>query len=69
MPLLWKIDVISALKLKGYNTNQIRKNKIMGESMLQKLRKGQMVSWATFDTICKLLDAQPGDLIEFKSDE
>ena len=69
MPLLWKIDVINALKLKGYNTNQIRKNKIMGESMLQKLRQGQMVSWATFDTICSLLDVQPGDLIEFKHDE
>jgi putative transcriptional regulator len=33
--------------------------------MLQKLRSGQLVSWATIDMICDLLDCQPGDLIEF----
>ena len=65
MPLKYKIDVLSALKEKGYNTNKIRKEKIMGEAMLQKLRSGQMVSWATLETLCELLDCQPGDLIEF----
>ena len=55
----------AALKEAGYNTNRIRKEKIMGESMLQKLRSGQLVSWATIDLICDLLDCQPGDLIEF----
>ena len=65
MPIRYKIDVLSALKEAGYNTNRIRKEKIMGESMLQKLRSGQLVSWATIDLICDLLDCQPGDLIEF----
>ncbi len=64
MALKYKIDVIAALKEAGYNTNTIRKEKIMGEAMLQKIRGGQMVSWATFETICNLLDCQPGDLIE-----
>ena len=54
----------------SYNTNKIRKEKIMGEAMLQKLRSGQMVSWAVLETICDLLNCQPGDLIEFvKADE
>lgn len=65
MALKYKIDVIAALKEAGYNTNRIRKDKIMGESMLQKIRGGQMVSWATVETICNLLDCQPGDLIEY----
>lgn len=65
MPIRYKIDVLAALKEAGYNTNRIRKEKIMGESMLQKLRSGQLVSWATIDLICDLLDCQPGDLIEF----
>ena len=65
MPIRYKIDVLSALKEAGYNTNRIRKDKLMGESMLQKLRSGQLVSWATIDMICDLLDCQPGDLIEF----
>ena len=65
MGMQYKIDVIAALKEAGYNTNRIRKDKIMGESMLQKIRSGQMVSWATPETICDLLDCQPGDLIEY----
>lgn len=63
--LKYKIDVLAALKEKGYNTNKIRKEKIMGEAMLQKLRSGQMVSWSTLDTLCCLLDFQPADLIEY----
>lgn len=65
MALKYKIDVIAALKEAGFNTNRIRKEKIMGEAMLQKIRVGQMVSWASFETLCALLDCQPGDLIEY----
>lgn len=65
MPIVYKINVLQALKDAGYNTNKIRKEKIMGEAMLQKLRQGQMVSWATFETLCDLLDCQPADLIEY----
>ncbi len=68
MPIVYKKDVLAALKEKGYNTNRIRKDKIMGESMLQKLRSGQLVSWATLETICALLECQPGDLLEYVKD-
>ncbi len=69
MPIVYKMDVLAALKERGYNTNTIRKEKIMGEAMLQKLRSGQMVSWATFETLCSLLDCQPADLIEFVKED
>ena len=65
MPIIYKVDVLAKLKDAGYNTNRIRKDKIMGESMLQKIRSGQMVSWATMETLCELLDCQPSDLIEY----
>lgn len=68
MPIQYKVDILSALKEAGYNTNRIRKEKIMGEAMLQKLRSGQLVSWATLETICGLLDCQPGDLLEYTKD-
>ncbi len=68
MPIVYKINVLQALKDAGYNTSKIRKEKIMGEAMLQKLREGQMVSWATLETICAILDCQPGDLIEYVKD-
>ena len=65
MPIKYKVDVIAVLKEEGYNTTRIRKDKIMGEAMLQKIRSGQMVSWATLETICELLNCQPGDLLEY----
>ena len=63
--LKYKIDVLATLKEKGYNTNKIRKEKIMGEAMLQKIRNGEMVSWSVFEKLCDLLDCQPADLIEY----
>ena len=51
MPMIYKLDVLSALKEAGYNTNRIRKEKLIGEAMLQKIRSGQMPSWATLETI------------------
>lgn len=41
MPIIYKTDVLAALKEKGYNTNRIRKDKIMGEAMLQKSEAGK----------------------------
>lgn len=69
MSLKYKVDIIKLLKEKGYNTTRIRKEHIMGELMLQKIRKGQMMSWNTLEIICKLLDCQPGDLIEYVKDK
>ena len=63
--LKYKIDVLATLKEKGYNTNKIRTEKIMGEAMLQKIRKGELVSWSVFEKLCLLLDCQPADLIEY----
>ena len=63
--LKYKIDVLATLKEKGYNTNKIRTEKIMGEAMLQRIRKGEMVSWSVFEKLCDLLDCQPADLIEY----
>ena len=40
----------------------------MGEIMLQKIRKGQMMSWNTLDIVCNILDCQPADLLEYKRD-
>ena len=33
MPLVYKIDVLSALKEKGYNTSVLRKEKLLAEGV------------------------------------
>ena len=69
MPICYKIDVISALKQSGYSTYKIRKEKLLGEATLQKTRSGEPVSWDNVSTICKLLNCQPGDILEYVPDE
>ena len=65
MPLQFKIDVVSALKEKGYTTYRIRNEKILSESTVQKLRAGKGVSWENIETLCRLLECQPADLLEY----
>lgn len=65
MGMQYKVDILQTLKGAGYNSNRIRKDKIMGEAMLQKIRDGKMVSWATLETLCELLHCQPGDLLVY----
>ena len=65
MPLNYKIDVLDALKKAGYTTYRLRHEKIMGERVIQQLRQKELVSWKTIETICTLLNCQPGDLVEY----
>ena len=65
MAIRYKVDVMAALKEKGYPSTKIREETLIGQLSLQQLRHGELVSWKTLDTICSLLDCQPGDLIEF----
>ena len=65
MPIKYKKDILAALKEKGYSSTRIRNEKIIGQSYLQQLRHGEMVSWKTIETICRLLNCQPGDLLEY----
>jgi putative transcriptional regulator len=65
----YKIDVLSSLKEKGYNTNKLRKEKILGESTIQQLRENKIVSWTNIDRLCNLLECQVGDIVEHVKDQ
>ena len=63
MPILYKFDIMAALKQRGYTSYKLRTEKLLSESTVQKLRKGEMVSTQNLEILCKLLSCQPGDLI------
>lgn len=65
LAIRYKVDIMSRLKENGYSSTRIRTEKLIGQSYLQQIRHGELVSWKTLDTICGLLDCQPGDLIEY----
>ena len=68
MPIRYKINVLAELKSAGYSTYRLRKEKLFGERTIQKFRTGEMVSTENLSLICKLLDCQPGDILEYKED-
>ena len=69
MAIRYKVDIMAELKKKGYSSTKIREEKLIGQSYLQQIRHGELVSWKTIDTICSLLECQPGDLIEFVKED
>ncbi len=64
MALIYKIDVLEALKEKGFTTYNLRKDKLLSESTIQSLRNKKPISWDNLDRICSLLNCQPADIIE-----
>jgi len=65
MPIKYKFDILEALKEKGYSTYKIRKEKLLAESTVQALRRGDIVAMENISRICSLLQCQPGDILEF----
>lgn len=65
---VYKIDVLKELNAAGYNSIRLRKEKLLGESTIQKLRNNEMVGIHYLDTICTLLNKQPGQIIKHISD-
>ena len=65
MPLQFKIDILETLKEKGYSSYTLRKENILSQSTIQKLREGKGLAWDNIERLCMLLDCQPGDLIEY----
>lgn len=73
--LKFKIDVLEALKSKGYTTTKLRKEHIISESTLTDIRDNWnndtplKLNIKVVDTICGILKKQPGQLLEYVPDE
>ena len=65
----YKVDLLAALKAAGYSSYRLRKEKLLGEATIQRIRQGEPVSWENVSTICKLMACQPGDFLEYVPDK
>lgn len=61
-----KVDILRLLKEAGLSTYRLRKDKILGESTIQKLRLGDIPSLECLNWLCETLGKQPADIIEYK---
>ncbi len=67
--IIYKFNVLERLKNSGISTYKIRKDKVLSESTLQRLRQNQIVSIEIIDILCQLLKCQPGDIIEYMDEK
>lgn len=67
--LKYKNNVLFRLKEKGFNTNRIRQEKIFTQAQLQNIRDDHLLTHDALDKLCRLLECQPGDLLEWVPDQ
>ena len=62
--------LLALLKNKGYTTYRIRKTGLLGGGTWTAVQAGGgELSIKTVDRLCRVLDCQPGDLMEYVPDE
>lgn len=69
MPIIYNKNILDNLKSRGFTTYRIRKEKLLSESTLQKLREDKPITTETIAILCKLLECQPGDIMEYIPDK
>ena len=69
MAIRYKTDILAKLKESGYSTYKLRKDKILGEATIQKIRKGEIITWENVSTICGLLNCQLENILEYVPDK
>lgn len=62
----YKIDILEALKKKGYTTYILRKNKYLSETTIANLRAGKPITMGALDAICIMLRKKPEEIIDFE---
>ena len=68
VPLVYKEDVLTALKDHGYNTTKLRKERLLSEGAIQSLREKKPISWANIEKLCQLMECQPNNFLEYCED-
>lgn len=57
------------LKLRGYTERYWLQQHGVHPNTISKLQKNQRVNTDTINTLCKLLDVKPGDILDYVPDE
>ena len=61
--------LLDLLNRNGIGKTELRKKIDISSATLAKISKHEYVSLEVIDKICKVLDCQPGDILEYQPDE
>lgn len=62
-------DVLPRLAARGWTAYRLRREGILPESTLTRLRQGKTVTTDTVNTLCELLECQPGEILRWEPGE
>ena len=66
--LIYK-DILGQLSAAGFTTYRLRKEKLLSERTIQRIRDGDPINTTTIDSICTLLNCQTDKILEYKKGE
>jgi len=53
---------------KGINSYTVKKDNVIGQATFKKIKEGGDIDTRTIAKLCKLLNCQPGDILEYVDD-
>lgn len=69
MAIIVNLDVMMAKRKMSLNELSEKVDITLSNLSILKTGKAKAVRFSTLDAICKALDCQPGDILEFREDE
>lgn len=69
MPIIVNLDVMMAKRKISLNELSERVELTLSNLSILKTGKAKAIRFSTLEAICKALDCQPGDILEYASDE
>lgn len=64
MPIVYD-KLLRLMEAKGITSYTIKKDNIIGQATLKKIKDGGDIDTRTIAKLCRLLDCQPGDILEY----
>ena len=64
MPISYE-KLIKIFDERGITSYTIKKNNVIGQASLKKIREGGNIDTRTIESLCRYLNCQPGDLMEY----
>lgn len=61
--------LFNILKERGHSSNYWLRQNGLHSATVSKLRKNERINTDTINTICRLLDCQPADILEYVPDD
>lgn len=60
--------LLKLMEEKGVTSYTIKKDNIIGQATFKKIKEGGDIDTRTIDKLCKLLNCQPGEILEYQED-